>query len=97
LLHRARDPTKHPEGLAKNHREPAACLDQEKTSSAVESSGVITPGLAVEAAPPNRRVMKDIEPVLGQPRFENEIAMRASVPGVATGLADEIAIVASEC
>ena len=30
---------------------------------------------------------KDIGPVLGQPRFENEIAMRTSVPGVATGLA----------
>jgi ATP-dependent Lon protease len=30
---------------------------------------------------------KDIGAVLGQPRFENEIAMRTSVPGVATGLA----------
>jgi ATP-dependent Lon protease len=29
----------------------------------------------------------EIAPVLGQPRFENEIAMRTSVPGVATGLA----------
>jgi ATP-dependent Lon protease len=30
---------------------------------------------------------KDIIAVLGQPRFESEIAMRTSVPGVATGLA----------
>jgi ATP-dependent Lon protease len=30
---------------------------------------------------------KDITAVLGQPRFENEIAMRTSIPGVATGLA----------
>jgi ATP-dependent Lon protease len=30
---------------------------------------------------------KDLVTVLGQPRFENEIAMRTSVPGVATGLA----------
>jgi ATP-dependent Lon protease len=30
---------------------------------------------------------KDIAAILGQPRFENEIAMRTSVPGVATGLA----------
>ncbi len=30
---------------------------------------------------------KDITPVLGQPRFESEIAMRTSIPGVATGLA----------
>ncbi|MFT3733175.1 MAG: endopeptidase La [Hyphomicrobium sp.] len=29
----------------------------------------------------------DITAVLGQPRFENEVAMRTSVPGVATGLA----------
>jgi ATP-dependent Lon protease len=37
----------------------------------------------------NRVVLaaKDIGAVLGQPRFENEIAMRTSVPGVATGLA----------
>ncbi|MGY8682254.1 endopeptidase La [Bradyrhizobium sp. UFLA05-153] len=30
---------------------------------------------------------KEITPVLGQPRFEGEIALRTSVPGVATGLA----------
>jgi ATP-dependent Lon protease len=30
---------------------------------------------------------KDLIPVLGQPRFEGEIALRTSVPGVATGLA----------
>ena len=30
---------------------------------------------------------KDLVPILGQPRFEGEIALRTSVPGVATGLA----------
>jgi len=30
---------------------------------------------------------KDITEILGQPRFEGEIAMRTSIPGVATGLA----------
>ena len=37
----------------------------------------------------NRVVLtaKEITAVLGQPRFENEIAMRTSIPGVATGLA----------
>src|SRR5690606_7721400 len=30
---------------------------------------------------------KDLAEILGAPRFENEIAMRTSVPGVATGLA----------
>jgi ATP-dependent Lon protease len=29
----------------------------------------------------------DLVPILGAPRFENEVAMRTSVPGVATGLA----------
>jgi ATP-dependent Lon protease len=30
---------------------------------------------------------KDLTAILGQPRFESEIAMRTSIPGVATGLA----------
>jgi ATP-dependent Lon protease len=30
---------------------------------------------------------RDLVEILGQPRFENEVAMRTSVPGVATGLA----------
>jgi ATP-dependent Lon protease len=34
-----------------------------------------------------RLTTKDIADVLGQPRFENEVAMRTSIPGVATGLA----------
>jgi ATP-dependent Lon protease len=29
----------------------------------------------------------DLQPILGAPRFENEVAMRTSVPGVATGMA----------
>ena len=31
--------------------------------------------------------VQDLTDILGQPRFENEVAMRTSVPGVATGLA----------
>jgi ATP-dependent Lon protease len=34
-----------------------------------------------------RITAEDLPPILGQPRFENEVAMRTSVPGVATGLA----------
>ncbi len=30
---------------------------------------------------------KGLDAILGQPRFENEVAMRTSIPGVATGLA----------
>ncbi len=36
---------------------------------------------------PIRITRDDIASVLGAPRFENEVAMRTSVPGVATGLA----------
>ena len=36
---------------------------------------------------PIRIVAEDLQPILGAPKFENEIAMRTSVPGVATGLA----------
>ena len=31
--------------------------------------------------------VNDVVPILGAPRFENEVAMRTSIPGVATGLA----------
>jgi len=36
---------------------------------------------------PIRIARDDLVPILGAPRFENEVAMRTSVPGVATGLA----------
>ena len=36
---------------------------------------------------PIRVTRDDLIPILGAPRFENEVAMRTSVPGVATGLA----------
>ncbi len=40
------------------------------------------------AAPPrSASALAELEPILGPPRFENEVAMRTSVPGVATGLA----------
>jgi ATP-dependent Lon protease len=36
---------------------------------------------------PIRITREDLLPILGAPKFENEVAMRTSVPGVATGLA----------
>ncbi|HET7714245.1 MAG TPA: endopeptidase La [Bauldia sp.] len=46
---------------------------------------------AVEIAEERRKAVEidlaDLATVLGPPRFENEVAMRTSVPGVATGLA----------
>jgi ATP-dependent Lon protease len=53
--------------------------------------GKVFRNIAVQVAEgsTNRVVLtaKEITTVLGQPRFESEIAMRTSVPGVATGLA----------
>jgi ATP-dependent Lon protease len=43
--------------------------------------------IAEGAAGPVKIGLAELEPVLGQPRFENEVAMRTAVPGVATGLA----------
>ncbi len=36
---------------------------------------------------PIRITREDLLPILGAPKFENEVAMRTSIPGVATGLA----------
>ncbi len=36
---------------------------------------------------PIRIAREDLLPILGAPKFENEVAMRTSIPGVATGLA----------
>src|SRR6266849_49310 len=43
--------------------------------------------IAEGTAPHVRITASDLTAVLGPPRFENEIAMRTSIPGVATGLA----------
>jgi ATP-dependent Lon protease len=43
--------------------------------------------IAEGGVPPIRIELDDLREVLGPPRFDNEVAMRTSVPGVATGLA----------
>jgi ATP-dependent Lon protease len=43
--------------------------------------------IAEGAQPPIQLGPGDLREILGPPRFENEVAMRTSVPGVATGLA----------
>ncbi len=43
--------------------------------------------IAEGGAGPIRITRGDVAEILGPPRFENEVAMRVSVPGVATGLA----------
>ncbi|MGE0830149.1 MAG: endopeptidase La [Hyphomonadaceae bacterium] len=47
----------------------------------------IAVAVAEKDVAPTRIGVDDITASLGQPRFENEIAMRTSLPGVATGLA----------
>jgi ATP-dependent Lon protease len=71
--------------IVRDYTREAGCRSLERTLGAVLrnvavriAEGSITE-VAVDAA--------DIAPILGAPRFENEIAMRTSVPGVATGLA----------
>jgi ATP-dependent Lon protease len=43
--------------------------------------------VAEDGATATRITAADVTEILGQPRFEDEVAMRTSVPGVATGLA----------
>jgi ATP-dependent Lon protease len=43
--------------------------------------------IAEGSSGPIRIAREDLVPILGAPKFENETAMRTSVPGVATGLA----------
>jgi ATP-dependent Lon protease len=71
--------------IARDYTREAGCRSLERTIGAVLrnvavriAEGTITQQ-TIDAA--------DIAPILGAPRFENEVAMRTSVPGVATGLA----------
>jgi ATP-dependent Lon protease len=43
--------------------------------------------IAEGSSGPIRITREDLVPILGAPKFENEVAMRTSIPGVATGLA----------
>ncbi len=43
--------------------------------------------IAEGASGPTRIEVADLTEILGQPRFESDVAMRTSIPGVATGLA----------
>jgi ATP-dependent Lon protease len=62
-------------GVRSLERQIGALLRHSAVSIASGAGGTVT----LDAA--------DVTRVLGQPRFENEVAMRTSVPGVATGLA----------
>jgi ATP-dependent Lon protease len=71
--------------IARDYTREAGCRNLERTIGAVLrdvavriAEGSIT-GQALDEA--------DVARILGSPRFESEVAMRTSVPGVATGLA----------
>ena len=74
LRHAARDYTREA-GCRNLEREIGALM---RNAAVKIASGAIA-SVRIEAA--------DVEKILGSPRFENEVAMRVSVPGVATGLA----------
>jgi ATP-dependent Lon protease len=71
--------------IARDYTREAGCRSLERTI------GAVLRNVAVKIAEGTLREqtvdVADLQPILGAPRFENEVAMRTSVPGVATGLA----------
>ncbi|MDQ1344491.1 MAG: ATP-dependent Lon protease, partial [Pseudomonadota bacterium] len=71
--------------LARDYTREAGCRNLERQIGAVlRNVAVRIAEGAVESA---RIDAPEVVEILGAPRFENEVAMRVSVPGVATGLA----------
>ena len=71
--------------LARDYTREAGCRNLERQIGAVlRNVAVRIAEGAVESA---RIDAPEVIEILGAPRFENEVAMRVSVPGVATGLA----------
>ena len=71
--------------IARDYTREAGCRNLERQIGAVLRNVAvrIAEGKAAEV----RVDATDVPEILGAPRFENEVAMRVSVPGVATGLA----------
>jgi ATP-dependent Lon protease len=71
--------------IARDHTREAGVRNLERVIGAVLRNVAvrIAEGAVTEATID----VDDLQPILGAPRFENEVAMRTSVPGVATGLA----------
>jgi ATP-dependent Lon protease len=71
--------------IARDYTREAGCRNLER------QIGSVLRNVAVRVAEGQvdtvRIDVADVSPILGAPRFENEVAMRVSVPGVATGLA----------
>ena len=71
--------------IARDYTREAGCRSLERTIGAVLRNVAVR--IAEGTITQQTIDVADIVPILGAPRFENEVAMRTSVPGVATGLA----------
>jgi ATP-dependent Lon protease len=71
--------------IARDYTREAGCRSLERQIGAVLRNVAVR--IAEGKAESVRIDASDVPGILGAPRFENEVAMRVSVPGVATGLA----------
>jgi ATP-dependent Lon protease len=71
--------------IAREYTREAGCRNLERAIGAVLRNVAVR--VAEGKATSVRIEADDVQDILGAPRFENEVAMRVSVPGVATGLA----------
>jgi ATP-dependent Lon protease len=71
--------------LVRDYTREAGCRNLERTIGAVLRNVAVQ--IAEGSLTQKTIDVDDLQPILGAPRFENEVAMRTSVPGVATGLA----------
>ncbi|MCS6948807.1 MAG: endopeptidase La, partial [Steroidobacteraceae bacterium] len=71
--------------LIDDYTREAGCRNLERQIGAVLRSLAVR--IASGESPPLTVTAADLPSILGPPQFENEVALRVSVPGVATGLA----------
>jgi ATP-dependent Lon protease len=71
--------------IARDYTREAGCRNLEREIGAVLRNVAVR--IAEGKVQSARIDADDVSDILGAPRFENEVAMRVSVPGVATGLA----------
>jgi ATP-dependent Lon protease len=71
--------------LVRDYTREAGCRNLERTIGSVLRNVAVR--IAEGSIESQHIEAADLQPILGAPRFENEVAMRTSVPGVATGLA----------
>jgi ATP-dependent Lon protease len=71
--------------IAREYTREAGCRNLEREVGSVLRNVAVR--IAENEATAVRIEVDDVHRILGAPKFENEVAMRVSVPGVATGLA----------